>query len=219
MTQLLLPIAPAKRAKAPSEPIVRTASLEYVEVGRAYRWTMTRGWASGPTIVWVLLNPSTADGKQDDPTTLRMMGFSYRWGFGSMIVANVYPLISSTTDRLHRWRRTFDHETYEANGMQNWSADKSSWSAFHHNQGVISALLTEESVCVAAWGNGINDADLDHFLRGVGFMVNDDEFGQVGVCPKWSCLGTTKSGAPIHPLARGRHRVPDEATLTPWRSP
>lgn len=30
------------------------------------------------------------------------------------------------------------------------------------------------------------------------------------------CLGTTAGGHPKHPLARGRHRVPDDAPLLPW---
>ena len=30
------------------------------------------------------------------------------------------------------------------------------------------------------------------------------------------CLGTTQSGAPIHPMARGRHRVPDSASPRPF---
>jgi hypothetical protein len=33
------------------------------------------------------------------------------------------------------------------------------------------------------------------------------------------CLGTTKDGSPIHPLARGKHRVPDDAKPRPWRMP
>jgi hypothetical protein len=33
------------------------------------------------------------------------------------------------------------------------------------------------------------------------------------------CLGVTGSGQPIHPLARGRHRVPDTAPLLPWNPP
>lgn len=33
------------------------------------------------------------------------------------------------------------------------------------------------------------------------------------------CLGVTGSGQPLHPLARGRHRVPDTAPLLPWTPP
>ena len=81
---------PASKPRMPAPPIVRSAQIE-----GPYRWTMTRAWGAGPVITWVLFNPSDADGRRDDPTTLRMMGFSYRWGFGSMVVANVYPFIAS----------------------------------------------------------------------------------------------------------------------------
>src|SRR3546814_16042107 len=30
------------------------------------------------------------------------------------------------------------------------------------------------------------------------------------------CLGASSSGAPPHPMARGRHRVPDDALPQPW---
>jgi hypothetical protein len=212
MSQLAFPIAPPPPRKMPGEPILRAAEIDGI-----YRWTMTRGWGSGPCIVWTLLNPSTADGKKDDPTTLRMMGFSYRWGFGSMIVTNVYPFISSTTDRLRAWRKTFDHKTYEANGMRDWEMDRTSWSAFHHNQRVISKLLLPETTCVAAWGAGVDPADLDHFLHGVSFSAEDEEFGTVSIDPEWKCLGRTADRSPIHPLARGRHRVPDDAQLKVWK--
>lgn len=208
---------PASKPRMPAPPIVRSAQIE-----GPYRWTMTRAWGAGPVITWVLFNPSDADGQRDDPTTLRMMGFSYRWGFGSMVVANVYPFIASKPADLHAWRRTFDHEDYEAGGMSPWEFDQSSWSAFHHNQRIISELLTAGATCVAAWGRGPDPADLDHFLMGIRINVDTnghDGFGIVGAQPAWHCLGTNGDGSPIHPLARGRNRVPDSAKLKKWSSP
>lgn len=214
MTQLdLIPPVPGTRARMPAEPIIRIAEIE-----EGYRWTMKRAWGSGPTIIWSLLNPSNADGKRDDPTTLRMIGFSYRWGFGSMIATNVYPFISSTTDKLRAWRKTFDWKTYEANGMRPWELDKSSWSAFHHNIGVINDLIREDIICVAAWGTGADEADIQQFIEGVRLEVDDAEFGSIGIPIEWKCLGKTADGSPIHPLARGRHRVPDDAILIPWKT-
>lgn len=198
----------------PSEPIIRSADIE-----GPYRWTMTRAWGAGPKIVWVLFNPSDADGKRDDPTTLRMMGFSYRWGFGSMVVANVYPFIASHPRDLVAWRRTFDHNAYEAAGMPLWETalDRSSWSAFLHNQRIVSRLLDEETKLVAAWGLGPTPTDLEHFLFGIEMKVEDDEFGRIGVQPSWHCIGETTDGSPIHPLARGRSRVADDAQLQMWK--
>lgn len=212
MNQLSLLDAPPLARKMPQGPIVRSAEIE-----GPYRWVMHRAWSvAGPTIVWVLLNPSDADGKRDDPTTLRMIGFSFRWGFGSMVVANLYPFVSSTTDKLKAWRKTFDWKTYEANGMRPWGWDNTSWSAFHHNIEVVSKYLTEDTVCVAAWGAGAPEADVDQLIRGVRAPVEND-FGNIGVEINWHCLGKTADGSPIHPLARGRHRVPDDAVLQMWK--
>lgn len=216
MTDLFDGLDLPARMPRPQEPIVRAADIE-----PPYRWTMTRAWGAGPKIVWVPFNPSDADGQRDDPTTQRMMGFSYRWGFGSMVVANVYPFIASKPTDLHAWRRTFDHKTHEANGMPLWDTglDRGSWAAFLHNQRVISRLLDEETTLVAAWGLGPNPDDLEHFLLGITMAVEDDEHGRVGVDPAWHCLGTTADGSPIHPLARGRNRVPDDMVLQRWKRP
>ncbi len=56
-----------------------------------YRYSLTRVWdASLPTITFVLLNPSTADAVDLDPTLRRCVGFSKRDGFGSMVILNLY---------------------------------------------------------------------------------------------------------------------------------
>ncbi len=214
--QLAMFSAVPARAPRPSEPVIRSAVIE-----GPYRWTMTRAWGAGPTILWTLFNASDADGKRDDPTTLRMMGFSYRWGFGAMIVTNVYPFIASKPKDLHAWRRTFDHKSHEAIGMPIWETgiDRGSWSAFLHNQRVVSHLIAEDMTCVAAWGLGPHPVDLENFLLGVQMTVNDDEHGRVPIPPKWHCIGMTSDGSPIHPLARGRNRIPDNIKLQPWKNP
>lgn len=219
MNQLTLPMSvPAKRAMMPAEPILRQASIE--KVGDVtYRWSATRAWGPGRTILWMLLNPSVADDLRDDPTMLRMIGFSYRWGYGSMVVVNAYPFVSSTTDRLRAWRKTWDHKTYEANGMRPWPFDRSSWSAFHHNLRNISGLIQDDTVVIAAWGAGLPEADLQQIRRGVWRNVDSLEHdGFLGPTEiDWWCIGKTKGGAPIHPLARGRHRVPDDAKPRIWK--
>ena len=55
-----------------------------------YRYTLERKWGDGPTVLWVMLNPSTADANNDDRTIKRCIGFSQREGFGSLIVENLY---------------------------------------------------------------------------------------------------------------------------------
>ena len=67
----------------------RTASFS--RDGR-YRYALGREWGEGPTLTWVMLNPSTADHRRDDPTIRRCMAFSRAWGFGGLRVVNLFAL-------------------------------------------------------------------------------------------------------------------------------
>lgn len=55
-----------------------------------YRYRLDRQWGRGPRVCWVMFNPSTADGTKDDPTIRRCIAFSKSWGFGSMVVVNLF---------------------------------------------------------------------------------------------------------------------------------
>lgn len=60
---------------------------------RAYRYTLTRTWQPGQrTAVWMMLNPSTADAFQVDPTIRRCIDFSARHGCGALLVLNLFAL-------------------------------------------------------------------------------------------------------------------------------
>lgn len=56
-----------------------------------YRYWLRRQWRErAPGICWVMLNPSRADGTIDDPTIRRCIGFSQRWGYGHLVVVNLF---------------------------------------------------------------------------------------------------------------------------------
>ncbi len=67
-----------------------------------YRYTLERRWVplerrpddgairNGKMILWVLLNPSTADAETDDPTNTRALDFSMAWGFGACVFVNLF---------------------------------------------------------------------------------------------------------------------------------
>lgn len=55
-----------------------------------YRYELTRQWGDGPILEFIMLNPSTADGSEDDPTIRRCVGFAVAWGYGSIVVRNLY---------------------------------------------------------------------------------------------------------------------------------
>lgn len=41
-----------------------------------YRYSLSRTWAAGPHAVWCMLNPSTADERENDPTITRVETFT-----------------------------------------------------------------------------------------------------------------------------------------------
>jgi hypothetical protein len=56
-----------------------------------YRYLLWRLWDPGlPRLLWVMLNPSTADEAANDPTLRRILGFSHASGFGSLEVVNLF---------------------------------------------------------------------------------------------------------------------------------
>jgi hypothetical protein len=63
---------------------------------REYRYLLTRIW--DPTVkpvVFLMLNPSTADALEDDPTSRRCTGFARREGAGGLVVVNLFGLRST----------------------------------------------------------------------------------------------------------------------------
>jgi hypothetical protein len=63
---------------------------------RTYRYLLEHRWADGPAMVFVMLNPSTADANADDPTIRRAVGFARRERCGALVVVNLFAL--RTTD-------------------------------------------------------------------------------------------------------------------------
>ena len=60
---------------------------------RRYRYLLTRRVGSGTkSVMFLMLNPSTADEVRDDPTIRRCIGFANSWECGWLYVTNLSPL-------------------------------------------------------------------------------------------------------------------------------
>jgi hypothetical protein len=60
---------------------------------RRFRYVLTRLWdRAQPVCAFVLLNPSAADERADDPTVRRCAAFARRWGFGGVTIVNLFAL-------------------------------------------------------------------------------------------------------------------------------
>lgn len=56
-----------------------------------YRYRLWRTWdVAKPTVAFVMLNPSTADATEDDPTIRRCIGYAREWGYGRLVVGNLF---------------------------------------------------------------------------------------------------------------------------------
>lgn len=56
-----------------------------------YRYRLTRRWSTGQgTVVFIGLNPSTADERNDDPTILKCIRFAKSWGYAELCMLNLF---------------------------------------------------------------------------------------------------------------------------------
>ena len=63
---------------------------------RKYRYLLWRVWdESLPKIMFIGLNPSTANETTDDPTIRRVISMAKSWGYGGIYMANCWPCVTS----------------------------------------------------------------------------------------------------------------------------
>lgn len=143
----------------------------------AYRYRLSRsdwpeGWVNmhAPRLLWIMLNPSTADEEMDDPTIRRVKAFSRRLGYEALTVVNLYAMRST-----------------DPRGL--WAADD---PVGPENDAVIAeeawTAVTDDAPIIAAWGANARPERVAQVLA------------IPHVAPRLHCLGVTSAGAPRHPL-------------------
>ena len=66
-----------------------------------YRYLLKREWEKdGNNVLFIMLNPSTADAFVFDPTVKRCFDFAHAWGYTSMSVCNLYAFRSTDPKKL-----------------------------------------------------------------------------------------------------------------------
>ena len=68
-----------------------TPSGATFSVCRRWRYLLWRCWdASKPAANFLMLNPSTADERKLDPSCTRARNYAERWGFGAVLITNIF---------------------------------------------------------------------------------------------------------------------------------
>ena len=67
-----------------------------------YRYELRRVWdESAPFVLFIGLNPSTADGTTDDNTSRVCINYAKRWGYGGLLLGNLFAFRSRDQNALH----------------------------------------------------------------------------------------------------------------------
>ena len=99
---------------------------------RTYRYSLSRIWDKKKKFVlFIGLNPSTADEKVDDPTIRRCVNYAKNWGYGGFLMVNLFA-----------YRTTLPSKR-----------KKVKYPIGKNNDKYIVKLSKKADITIAAWGN------------------------------------------------------------------
>lgn len=130
------------------------------------------------TCLFVMLNPSTADGDMDDPTIRRCVGFAKAWGYDRMEVVNLFAYRATKPVQLLALNHGDDPV-----GPLNIDA-------------IRTAMAQQVNRIVCAWG--ANGSHLGQDETVLGWIEDYADF--LDERPEIVALGLTAEGHPRHPL-------------------
>lgn len=111
------------------------AILSECEKYRYYLWRRVQlrvGPRANTRVVFVMLNPSTADDVEDDPTIRKCMSYVRRWGFEWLDVVNLFA-----------FRATSPKQLYTMGDVGQVGSDNNQW---------ISDICSDADLTICAWG-------------------------------------------------------------------
>jgi len=165
-----------------------------------FRWTLTRVWDDRPMLLVVMFNPSDADHAVNDKTVTLLTHIASHNGYGGITVVNLCPLRSSTTARVFEFLKAINSSTPTPESDQ----------AMRDNFDVVETELASCSAILTGWGS--------MGWRAENWYLRVDELIRAAAAegkPVYR-LGACQNGHPMHPLARGKHKIPKTAKLQPW---
>ena len=69
---------------------------------KKFRYELRRVWdESAPLVLFIGLNPSTADGSNDDNTSRVCINYAKRWGYGGLLLGNLFAYRSTDPSALY----------------------------------------------------------------------------------------------------------------------
>jgi hypothetical protein len=136
----------------------------------------------------------------DDQTCRWLIRWFRLFGFGGFDLMNLYPFCTPHPAECRKIVDGIDGGDWAARDMLHFS-----------NLPALVKAAKEASQVFVCWGAIAWDGDwIDH-------VVEEIHFGEYPYPDLW-CWGTTKSGCPKHPLARGASRIPTDQQPVLWRA-
>jgi len=131
---------------------------------RRYRYMLLRRWGSpvSPRVLFIGLNPSTADEQRDDATIRREVRYAIEWGYGGLLKANLYGWRSTDPKGLKVPPNPVDHgcgmnDKIIAMHAQRCELIVAAWGAFsgiEHRAAAVLKLLNRPVHCLGLSKDG-----------------------------------------------------------------
>jgi hypothetical protein len=126
-----------------------------------YRYSLLRSWDDTlNTVVFIMLNPSTADANEDDPTIRRCTTYAKSWGYGSLEVVNLFAYRATDPNQLLVAEDPigFENNSYILKAISNASLVVLAWGTkgilLNRHKDVLSLLHTNELHCISISKDG-----------------------------------------------------------------